>query len=72
MKELELGKLLPKRNWAIEVGSFVGLSLILCCSLAAQTQGPQYPNAPSASQPHGMSGGSFSSQGAFSGSVPQG
>jgi outer membrane protein TolC len=72
MKERELGSLLPKRNWTIRIGSFVGLSLIFCCLLAGQNQGPQYPNAPSASQPQGTSGGSFSNQGAFSGSVPQG
>jgi len=72
MKELELGKLLPKRIWVLGAGSFIGLSLIFSGSLAGQTQGPQYPNAPSASQPQGTLGGSFSSQGAFSGSVPQG
>ena len=72
MKELQFGKLLSKHDWILVVGSFVGLSLIFCCSLAAQTQGPQYPNAPSTSQPQGISGGSFSSQGAFNGSVPQG
>src|SRR5689334_20446027 len=72
MKELQLGKLLPKYGWILVAGSFIGLSLIFTCSLAGQTQGPQYPNAPSTSQSSGMSGGSFSSQGAFNGSVPQG
>jgi len=72
MKELELGKLLPKRDWIIRVGGFVRLFSIFCCSLAAQSQSPQYPNAPSASQPQSLTGSSFSTQGALSGSVPQG
>ena len=71
MKELQLGKFLPKHDWVLGAGRVIGLSLIFSCSLTAQTQGPQYPNAPSTSQSSGLSGGSFSSQGAFNGSVPQ-
>jgi len=72
MKERQIGSRQPDRSWASKVGGIVGLSLLFCCSLAAQSQGPQYPNAPSATQPQGMLGSSFSNQGSLNGSVPQG
>jgi outer membrane protein TolC len=71
MKDLQFEDLLPNRHWAIGVGSVFVIFLSLCYSLVAQT-GPQYPDAPSASQSQGMPSVSVSNQGAFNGSVPQG
>jgi outer membrane protein TolC len=70
MKELEIGKCLLNRNWTIRISGILGLCLILCQLLAAQ--GPQYPDAPSASQPTAIPSVSISNRGAFSGSIPQG
>lgn len=69
MKELQPGNVLPNRGWS--ASSVFGILLLLCHSLTAQS-GPQYPNAPSASQPQAIPSVSISNQGAFNGSVPQG
>jgi outer membrane protein TolC len=70
MKELQLGTFLPNRCRALAFGNVFGWLLVLCHLLAAQ--GPQYPDAPSASQPTAIPSISISNQAAFNGSVPQG